>query len=296
MRRRTLLRGAATLAAGFPLKSFAATDELGPPTEAELASYVWLGADTQVRRLGNAIATPRGFSRVAVSDGSFGAWLRGLPLRRRGSPVLSFDGRTIRESGDKRVAAVTELDIGTSDLQQCADSAIRLHAEWLWSRGETASIGYHFLSGDFATWRRYAAGERPTVSGSKVVWKATGKPSESRATFRSYLDMVFMFANTMSLAKESPAIEKGDLGAGDFFVQPGSPGHCVIVLDVAASSTGDRVALLGQGFMPAQDFHVLASEESSAPWFSLEGENVDTPFWDPFAWKALHRFAKNASG
>ena len=285
--------GATLVPANFACAGGDASD-LSPPSADELSRYAWLEAATPIRRLEQAIGNPSGFTRVAETGDSFGAWLRGLPLRKRGTPVLSFDGKTVRDGADDRVAAVLEMDCGTTDLQQCADSAIRLHAEWLWSRGEKSAIGYHFLSGDFATWLRYAAGERPTVSGSKVVWKATAKPSDTRSTFRSYLDMVFMFANTMSLAKESAAIAQGDLAPGDFFVQPGSPGHAVMLLDVATSKKGERVALLGQGFMPAQDFHVLSGGGSLAPWFSLEGETVDTPFWDPFPWKALHRFPKHA--
>jgi len=295
MRRRAFIAGVgATFLPARAAFGDGGASELCAPSNDELARYAWLDAATPVRRLGEAIGTPTGYTRATNADGSLGAWLRGLPLRKRGTPVLAYDGRTVREAGDDRVAAVLEMDCGTTDLQQCADSAIRLHAEWLWSRGEKARIGYHFLSGDFATWPRYAAGERPSVTGNKVVWKASAKPSETRATFRSYLDMVFMFANTVSLAKESTVIAKADLAAGDFFVQPGSPGHAVMFLDVATSKTGERAALLGQGFMPAQDFHVLSSGSPLAPWFSLEGDSVDTPFWDPFPWKALHRFPQKA--
>jgi hypothetical protein len=68
----------------------------------------------------------------------------------------------------------------------------------------------------------------------------------------------------------------------------GSPGHAVLILDIAESKDGRRVALLGQGFMPAQDFHVLRAPDGS-PWFSLDGDNVETPFWKPFGWKSLRR-------
>jgi hypothetical protein len=63
----------------------------------------------------------------------------------------------------------------------------------------------------------------------------------------------------------------------------------VLVLDVAVNAAGERVALLGQGFLPAQDFHVLSPGEGG-PWFSLEGSEVATPFWKPFPWSSLRRF------
>jgi len=293
MKRRAFLGGlAATLIS--PVRAYADSG-MKAPTSDELARYAWLDSETPIRKLETSIASPSGFKRIDHDPASFGAWLRGFPLREKGTPVKAFSGRVLHEGADARVAAVAEIDCGTTDLQQCADSAIRLHAEWLWSRGEKSAIGYHFLSGDFATWPRYAAGERPKVDGNKVVWRSTAKPSESRATFRSYLDMVFEFANTISLSKECSSVDKSDLAVGDVFIQPGSPGHAVVVLDLATSSKGARAALLGQGFMPAQDFHVLASGEAGlSPWFSLEGDTVDTPFWDPFPWSALKRFPKHA--
>jgi hypothetical protein len=39
--------------------------------------------------------------------------------------------------------------------------------------------------------------------------------------------------------------------------------------------------------MPAQDFQVLAHDGD--PWFSLDGDTVETPFWPAFSWAALRR-------
>jgi hypothetical protein len=178
------------------------------------------------------------------------------------------------------------------DVQQCADSVIRWHAEWLWSRGEKNKLGYHFLSGDFATYRDYASGRRPAVAGNKVTWSTSAAASDDRKTFRRYLDMVFNYASTISLAHRAQKIDRASLRPGDFVVLPGGPGHAILILDVATNEDGKRVALLGQGFMPAQDFHVLESQEQGlSPWFSLEGEAIDTPFWpEPFPWSSLRRF------
>lgn len=283
--------GAGLLACAKPTRALAC--EPAAPSAEELARYTWLDAATPIRPLRPAIVAPDGFMRVIHDPGSFGAWLRGLPLRPAGTPVRAYDGDVLHEGDDGRIAAVAEIDCGKADLQQCADSAIRMHAEWLWSKGATDAIGYHFLSGDLATWKRYAAGERPQVKGNKVSWASTAKASASRATFRAYLDMVFNYASTLSLEKESAKVAREDLRAGDFFIQPGGPGHCVLVLDVAVNNGGERAALLGQGFMPAQDFQVLASGEPSlSPWFTLDAANVDTPFWQPFEWSALRRFQR----
>lgn len=270
-----------------------ATHEAGA---ADSARYGWLAEHAKIRNLDVAFPPPAGFTRITEADGSFGAWLRELPLRPPSTPVLTFSGTVLRQPDDPRIAAVAELDVGTGDLQQCADSVIRLHAEWKWSKGGKDDIGYHFLSGDLATYRMYASGQRPAVDGKKVVWRTQAKPSDSHATFRSYLDVVFNYASTISLALHTDPIAKSDVMPGDFFILPGGPGHTVLILDVATDARGKRVALLGQGYMPAQDFQVLdAHSETTGAWFSLEESAVDTPFWVPFPWSSLHRFGSGES-
>jgi hypothetical protein len=275
-----------------PRKSDFVAESPRAPDEAERARYAFLPAEASIRALDRTVPAPPGFRRVETGAGSFGAWLRGLPLRPPRTSVRAFDGRELLGPGDGRVFAVAELDVSPVDVQQCADSVIRLHAEWLWSRGDKAKIGYHFLSGDFATYARYASGERPQVDGPRVRWAQSASASDDRTTFRKYLDMVFNYASTISLAQRTTKIDRAVLGPGDFFVLPGGPGHAILILDVAIDDRGRKVALLGQGFMPAQDFHVLASrEEGLSPWFSLDGDAVDTPFWpEPFPWTSLRRF------
>ncbi len=267
---------------------------LHEPTSDELSAYAWLDANTPVRRLVDAIPPPDGFVRVIEKPGSFGAWLRDLPLRAPFSPVKAYTGSTLHEGDDPRISAVAEIDVGTADLQQCADSVIRMHAEWMWSRGQKDQIGYHFLNGDFASWERYERGERATADGAKIVWSVKAKPSDTHATFRKYLDLVFNYASTISLAQHGETVAKADITPGDFFIQPGGPGHAVLVLDVATRADGHKVALLGQGYMPAQDFQVLHPRDGASAWFSLDGDAVDTPFWDPFPWSALHRLSIGA--
>jgi len=268
--------------------------EMRPTTPGDRARYAYLPANAPIRALGDMARTPPGFERVAVEAGSFAAFLRGLPLRAAGASVRSFDREIIVDGDDPRLYAVAELDVGHRDLQQCADSAIRLHAEWLWSRGLASQAAYRFVSGDVATFSAYAAGERPLVAANRVRWERRAEPRSDRVAYRAFLEVVFTYASTLSLARELVHVARAEVSPGDVFVAPGSPGHAVLVLDVARDRHGRRVALLGQGYMPAQDFHVLASaEEGLSPWFSLETESVKTPFWPkPFSWAQLGRFAR----
>ena len=273
------------LTAGTPAP---ASDAPRAPTREELARYPWLSTSARVRPLEATFPPPPGYTRVEVEPGTFGAWLRGLPLRPAGTPVRDFQGGEILAADDARLAAVAELDVGTKDLQQCADSIIRLHAEWLWAQGQKERIRYRFTSGHQASWSQYAAGDRTRISGSKVSWVRSAAADSSRGSFRAYLDLVFTYAGTLSLQVEKNRPSREDMKPGDFFVLGGSPGHAVLVLDVAQNAAGERVALLGQGFIPAQDFHLL-SPGQNGPWFPLQGEQVATPFWKPFPWSALRR-------
>lgn len=273
---------------GGLLLSLSARADPRAPTREELARYLWLSQAASVRTLESAFPPPSGYARVEVEAGTFGAWLRGLPLRPEGTPVRDFQGGEILVGDDSRLAAVAELDVGRANLQQCADSIIRLHAEWLWASNQKERIAYRFTSGHLASWPKYAAGDRARISGSKVTWVRSGPEDRSRASFRAYLDLVFTYAGTLSLQAEKKRPGRQEVRPGDFFVLGGSPGHAVLVLDVAVNPTGERVALLGQGFIPAQDFHVL-SPGKDGPWFSLEGDEVATPFWKPFPWSSLRR-------
>lgn len=283
------------LGAGLAVLLAIATASADAPSAAR-TRYAFLDPDVTLRALDEAIPAPSGYGRVALPKGSFGRYLRHLPLRLERGPVRAHDGRTLVAPEDARVAAVSAIDVGRADLQQCADSVIRWHAEWLWAEGRARDAAYHFVSGDLASFASYAEGERPVVLGRHVRWERRARPSESRATFRAFLDVVFTYASTLSLAREARPVPRAEVAPGDFFVLPGSPGHAVLILDVAIDAAGRKLALLGQGYMPAQDFHVLASGESGhGPWFSLEADEIATPFWPtPFAWSTLRRFAASS--
>jgi len=250
--------------------------------------YRWLTADAHIERLDDRISPPRGAHRVAVAPGSFAAWLRGLPLRAPGTPVRSYRGDVLHDGNDRRIAAVVELDVGARDLQQCADAIMRLDAEWRYAAGKSDEIAYPLGHRQQLVWKRWAAGQRPHVGDrDQVSWVARARPDDSHQALRAYLDVVFTWAGTASLADATRPVPRAELRAGDFFIVGGHPGHAVLVLDVAEDDRGHRWALIGQSFMPAQDFQVLAHDGD--PWFSLDEDTVATPFWPAFSWSALRR-------
>jgi hypothetical protein len=235
------------------------------------------------------IPPPPGFERIPLGKGSFGAWLRELPLRPGRSEVLLHDGR--RKRNQNAHFAVVDLDVGEADLQQCADAVIRLRAEYLFAGPCRDEIQFDFTSGDPARWKDWRAGQRPRVQGDRVSWHPTAPADASYANFRRYLDSVFTYAGTVSLQRElTPVEDPADPEPGDVLIQGGFPGHAVIVVDVAQNRAEDRVFLLAQSFMPAQDIHVLKSFEEYDPWYRAKsGGILRTPEWE-FRFEDLRRF------
>lgn len=271
--------------------STAAPTAPAPAARAWTRGYAWPTDGSQGPKatgaLDERIPTESGFARGAVEPDSFAAFLRSLPVAEKGTAVLSFRGQTILAGDDPRLAAVVAIDVGDKDLQQCADSIIRMHAEWRRAVGR-GDVSYKSLSGFSMPYDRWRKGERFVLAGKDLAWTGGGRADDSRASFRGYLDNVFMWANTVGLARDAKKVAKAEVRAGDFFVLGGAPGHAVLVLDVAVDGAGHKRALIGQGYMPAQSFHVVRSPEGSV-WHSLDGDDVRTPFWVPFPWDSLRR-------
>lgn len=252
--------------------------------------YAWLTAPTPGGTVAERIAPPPGFHRIAAPAGSFGAWLRGLPLFPGRPPVHLFDGRL--KGNQEAHFAVVQIDAGTHDLQQCADAVMRLRAEYLWSRGCAADIDFRATSGDRLAWTDWRAGMRPVVRSNRVTWKPGGRPDGSYASFRRYLDAVFNWAGSASLEKQLIKVtDPSRIESGDVLIHGGFPGHAVIVVDVAENAAGERIYLLAQSYMPAQEIHILRNPETpGSPWYRAAAAGpLPTPEWD-FHHGDLRRF------
>jgi hypothetical protein len=258
--------------------------------------YPWMG-EPGVPRVAESLqerfAPPAGFARIPVEPGSFAAFVRGLPLAPRDTPAVTFKGDRLYGDGfSPNVAAVAAIDVGTADLQQCADSIIRLDAEWRWARGRRDQ-SYRTASGQTLSFAHWLEGDRVRAVGPRLEERRTApRQGPTRRAFRGWLDMVFGWANTASLSKEGQQVSLAELQPGDFMVMPGVPfGHAVIVLDLARAPDGRQALLLGQGYMPAQSFQVLRPGPLST-WFVIapDAKQIETPFWQPFPVESLRRF------
>jgi hypothetical protein len=259
--------------------------------------YPWLEGDVAAgASLHARVSPPAGFARIALEEGSYGHWLRHLPMAPAGTPIRAFDGSVL----DRDPLGVIDLDVGTKDLQQCADTIMRLRAEYLRASDRQEEIAFRFVSGDVARWRDYRDGRRPRFDrprGQPLTWvrKRGAVVGDKKVVWEGYLRLVFGYASTLSLEayeKAPPVKTAADIRPGDFFVLGGSPGHTVVVLDVATNEDGDVRLLVGQGFMPAQSMHLVPTPTGQA-WHALDEQGrLHLDAWPtPFGLKSLRTFA-----
>lgn len=226
--------------------------------------------------------TPVGYTQVKPQTGSFGEWLQLLPLKPAGTHTLTYDGRIA--ATDEYTAAVLDISVGHQDLQQCADAVMRLRGEYLYHKKDYAAISFKFESGFRCDYLHYANGYRY----HNDKWALTAKKDYSYPTFMRYMNLVFMYAGTLSLEKElHPITNAAELKTGDVFIHGGSPGHCFIVMDVVENTSHQKQFLLAQSFMPAQNIQLLQS--SGSPWFSLD-HPANIPYANLISISYLRRF------
>lgn len=203
-----------------------------------------------------AIPLPDGYTRITTASGSFGAWLRQVPLKKE-KQVHLFDGSL--KSNQSAQFAVLNISVGDKNLQQCADAVMRLRAEYLFAVHRFDAIDFMDNAG---THYRF------------------GMPF-TREHFGQYLERVFGRCGSASLARQLlPQASPGLVAPGDVLIRGGFPGHAVIVMDVAVNAANERIFLLAQSYMPAQDIHVLLNpmDENLSPWYKAGLQaNIITP-------------------
>jgi hypothetical protein len=245
------------------------------------------------RTVSSRFDVPDGFKRIEEKRGTFGDYLRSLPLKPHGAVVHLYNGRL--KSSQEVHAAVLDMDVGTGDLQQCADAVMRLRGEYLYKTKQYDKIHFNLTNGFRVDYSQWMKGNRVEVNGNKTTWVPKKAPSNTYSDFREYMYFIFTYAGTLSLSRELKPVRMEDIKPGDVFIRGGSPGHAVMVIDVAGNlETGEELFLIAQSYMPAQEIHILRNPENSAlfPWYStnFKGDLV-TPEWT-FSRDELMRFGE----
>ena len=247
-------------------------------------AYAWPRERVDYEPLAARFPPPSGFERVELPEGSFAQWLRNLPLLSEGSPVLDETGRRLALGP----AAVVDMDVRR--FQECADVILRLRAEYLRWAGREDEIVFHLTGPGTISWPEWRRGMRPRLEGDRLVFAHAAEVDGSRESFDRFLASVFEWCGTISLASEGQAVTFEDVQVGDYFARGGSPGHAVVIVDLARSEAGELLALILQGYMPAQSPHVLMGGEPGA-WFAPDADTPVRVPWGSFTWEDLRRFS-----
>jgi len=234
----------------------------------------------EAKTIKNRFNPPRDYKRVMVTLKSFAYYLQNFKLEPHEAKVHLYNGE-LKYRQDVHTA-ILDIDVGKRDLQQCADATMRLRAEYLFQQKQYDKISFNFTNGFKASYSKWRKGYRINVNGNKVTWYKSTQNATSYQSFRKYLVMVFSYAGTLSLAKELPDRKLEELQIGDIFIQGGSPGHAIIVVDMAENKLCEKMFLLAQSYMPAQEIHILKNptNTSISPWYSTRNlEKLITPEW-----------------
>jgi len=209
------------------------------------------------------IALPNGFQRIKTVPNTFEYWLQHYPLLKDNTVYL-YDGNS--KSNQQLHEAVLDISIGNKNLQQCADAVVRLKAEYYFSKKEYSKIVFN-------------AGK--TVFDFNAF--ASKRNCFSHECLLEFLENVFNNYGTYNLEEQLHTVANySSLTIGNVFIKGGAPGHAMLVVDVAVNATtGEKIFLLAQSFMPAQSVHVVKNLKDNwlSPWYSCNSESVKTPGW-----------------
>lgn len=197
------------------------------------------------------IPLPKGYFRPALND-SFAAFLRNCPLKKD-KTVYLFNGE--KKDNQSAQFAVLDISVPKVDLQQCADAVMRLRAEFLYSRQRFSEIIFKDNEGR--------------------VYQFTSP--YNRKNFDNYLLRVFGMCGTASLEKQLQKVNAlSSIKPGDVLIRGGFPGHAVIVMDIAENEEHEKLYLLAQSYMPAQDIHILQNPVNArlSPWYAVNDDLV----------------------
>ncbi len=211
-------------------------------------------------------------SQRKFADTTWQYFLQHLPAEKK--EVVDFTGKKI--DNQQKHFAVLPYDVGTRDLQQCADALIRLRAEYLFSRKRFKGINFLFTNGHWFSFSAYCAGLRPQLQNNQLVWQEKQTAAFTHTSLRAYLDVVFSYAGTASLSKQ--LMKVNDFAVGTIIMKPGSPGHCMMIVDEVANQDGRRSFKLVEGFMPAQSIYILRNPDlvENSPWYVLKPGEIIT--------------------
>jgi len=195
------------------------------------------------------IAVPQGYELDTFPKGSFSHFVQNLKLKNTNT-ILKYNGKKVHPKSYNVLGVLNLSILFSEDLEQCADFAMRIWAEYYRYNNNLSNLFLYYYNGKK---RRY-------------------NPQEQN--LNKFLRKVFVSANSYSLKVGCKAVKESDLKPGDLIVQniDGGIGHVSVVMNSCHKSGKSKLFLIGYSYMPAQEFHIEdAMDYGELGWFTIEG-------------------------
>jgi hypothetical protein len=196
-----------------------------------------------------------------------------------------------------RVLALDLLFV--QDLEQCADVAYRLFAEYSRGNGREHNIKFKLQNGQPLSWSEWRSGTRLVYDPGKDRHVAKQVAADrSRAAFNDFLKYLFYWSGSWAVLKYADTVDISDLRVGDMIVQneTGGTGHLTIIVDICENQEGEIMYLLANGWTPAQEIVIVKPEGDQGIdyWFTLEGYDRHISQFDfgPFHYRRFQEVAE----
>lgn len=228
------------------------------------------------------IIIPDGYARIPAAESGFATYIRSIALKPE-STVYLFNGQP--KPNQAAQFAVLDLPIEKNHLIQCADAVIMIRANWLLERQLYEQIRFLATDGTWLSYTEWCEGKRFRLSAHKLMPLTNRAPvtaMNSRTNLRQFLQLVYTYCGTASLSRQmKKQTDLSKLKVGDVFLQGGHPGHVMMVADLIRNQQGEQAFMLLQGFMPAQDIHIVKAVCNALPqpWYLYKGGSLATPEW-----------------
>lgn len=182
-------------------------------------------------------------------------YIKNFP-RRQSTVVKDYKGNIVKTH------SLGVLDTRINSVQQCADAAIRLRAEYFYSKKEYNKISFNLTNGIEVSFDKWAKGYRLSDSWNKIIhfYQRNGRKGYDRANFESYLKAVMLYAGSASLYRDLKSSNKLP-NIGDLLIIPGYPSHVVIIID-KKTIKGVNYYLFANSWIPAQDIEIINGKNS----------------------------------
>lgn len=213
-----------------------------------------------------------GYTRDAVAEGSFEAFLRNLPLKAAGSSVSLHDG-SAREEND--YDAVVDWGV-INNNEQAAGILARIRLEYYYSIQAYDKMVMTMNDGLKFTFSEWSSGKTLRISNDTLKWADGGTESTNRDNFDKYLEMYYKYSSMGSLTRNDlqavPA--ENPIRIGDIFAADGDLRYAVIVVDSQTDENGNQSVLLVSGDKPAQELRLWSNPlDSRTPWIDVDTIN-----------------------